>query len=246
MIVLFTDFGLSGPYVGQMKAILAQAVPNEPVIDLFADAPAYFPIAAAHLLATYQKGFPADSVFLCVVDPGVGSTERDPMIVRADGHWYVGPGNGLFEVIAARSARVEAWRITWRPSNISASFHGRDLFAPVAAMLVQGAFPQAERIELKLNVDSGRDFASVIYIDHFGNLISGLRASEYPTDVRLGFKGTNIQRVRTFSDVPEGQPLCYENSSGLLEIAVNRGRADILFDALVGDPLELISPRASV
>ena len=100
MIVVFTDFGLQGPYTGQMKAVLHQLAPAVPVIDLFADAPIGNPKASAYLLAAYAQWFVAGTVFLCVVDPGVGGT-RPPIILEADGRWYVGPGNGLFEWFSA-------------------------------------------------------------------------------------------------------------------------------------------------
>ena len=97
MIVLFTDFGLQGPYIGQMKAVLHQMAPGIPAIDLFADAPVGNPKASAYLLAVYAEWFPAGTVFLCVVDPGVGGT-RPSMIVEADGRWYVGPRQWLVRV----------------------------------------------------------------------------------------------------------------------------------------------------
>jgi hypothetical protein len=106
MIVLFTDFGLSGPYTGQMKAVLHQMAPGMPVIDLFADAPVGNPKASAYLLAAYAAWFPAGSVFLCVVDPGVGGA-RPAMILEADGRWYVGPGNGLFELVQRRAGEAQ-------------------------------------------------------------------------------------------------------------------------------------------
>ena len=102
MIALFTDFGLHGPYTGQMKAVLHQMAPGVPVIDLFADAPAGNPKAAAYLLAAYAAWFPTGTIFLCVVDPGVGG-ERPPLIIEADERWYVGPGNGLFELVQRRA-----------------------------------------------------------------------------------------------------------------------------------------------
>jgi S-adenosylmethionine hydrolase len=105
MIVVFTDFGLQGPYTGQMKAVLHQFAPAVPTIDLFADAPVGNPKASAYLLAAYAQWFAPGNVFLCVVDPGVGGT-RPPIIVEADGRWYVGPGNG-------RSRESSA--ISWRP-----------------------------------------------------------------------------------------------------------------------------------
>jgi S-adenosyl-L-methionine hydrolase (adenosine-forming) len=131
MIVLFTDFGLHGPYTGQMKAVLHQMAPGIPIIDLFADAPVGNPKASAYLLAAYAAWFPARTVFLCVVDPGVGGT-RPSIFLEADGRWYIGPGNGLFELIQRRARETRSWDIDWKPKHLSASFHGRDLFAPVA------------------------------------------------------------------------------------------------------------------
>src|SRR5438445_393973 len=144
MIVLFTDFGLEGPYTGQMKAVLHQMAPGIPTIDLFADAPAGNPKAAAYLLAAYAQWFAGGTTFLCIVDPGVGGP-RPPVILEADGCWYVGPGNGLFEFVERRAAKARSFDIEWKPENLSASFHGRDLFAPVAAMLARGDAPPAAR-----------------------------------------------------------------------------------------------------
>ena len=102
MIVLFTDFGLQGPYTGQMKVVLYRMAPGIPAVDLFADAPAGNPKASAYLLAAYAEWFAAGTVFLAVVDPGVGGT-RPPIILEADGRWYVDPGNGLFELVERRA-----------------------------------------------------------------------------------------------------------------------------------------------
>src|SRR5713226_7532857 len=142
MIVLFTDFGLAGPYTGQVNAVFCRYAPNVPVIQLFADAPAGQPKPSAYLLAAYAEWFPTGTVLLCVVDPGVGS-ERAALIVEADGRFYVGPDNGLFELVLRRAANPRSWHIDWRPPNLSASFHGRDLFAPIAARLAQGEAPTA-------------------------------------------------------------------------------------------------------
>jgi len=137
MIALFTDFGLHGPYTGQMKAVLHQMAPGVPVIDLFANAPVGNPKPSAYLLAAYVTWFPAGTVFLCVVDPGVGGS-RPAITLEADERWYVGPGNGLFELVRRRARNARSWDIAWRPERLSASFHGRDLFAPVAASLASG------------------------------------------------------------------------------------------------------------
>jgi S-adenosylmethionine hydrolase len=126
MIVLFTDFGLSGPYIGQMKAVLHQMALGTPVIDLFADAPVGNPKASAYLLAAYAAWFTTGTIFLCVVDPGVGGA-RLPVIVEADGRWFVGPDNGLFELVQRRAEKMRSFEIEWKPEHLSASFHGRPL-----------------------------------------------------------------------------------------------------------------------
>src|SRR5262245_41259062 len=105
MIVLFTDFGLQGPYTGQMKAVLYRMAPSAPVIDLFADAPVGNSKASAYLLAAYAPWFAVGTTFLCVVDPGVGGA-RPPVVIEADGGWYVGPGTGLLELFGRRAAET--------------------------------------------------------------------------------------------------------------------------------------------
>lgn len=231
MIVLFTDFGLSGPYVGQMKAVLAREAPGVPVIDLFADAPAFDPELSAYLLEPYATWFPPGSVILAVVDPGVG-TARPPVVVEADGRWYVGPGNGLFEAVLRRArAPARAWEITWRPEGLSASFHGRDLFAPVAAGLARSGGPDPARLspldpERLRRRDWPDDLATVVYVDHYGNAMTGLRASAVdPAAVLRLPDGRRVHHARTFGGVPPGEALWYANSNGLVEIAVNQGRA---------------------
>src|SRR3954447_23998976 len=148
MIVLFTDFGLAGPYTGQVTAVLQREAPSVPVISLFADAPAGMPKPSSYLLAAYAAWFPAGTVLLCVIDPGVGGNRR-ALIAAAEGRCYVGPDNGLFEIVLRRAAAAQGaaqgatrcWEITWRPELLSASFHGRDLFAPIAAWLARGETP---------------------------------------------------------------------------------------------------------
>jgi S-adenosylmethionine hydrolase len=236
VIVLFTDFGLSGPYTGQMKAVLIQQAPGVPVIDLFADAPAFDPELSAYLLAAYEGAFPAETVFLCVVDPGVG-TARRPVVVRADERWFVGPDNGLFEPVVRRARAAEAWTIDWRPERLSASFHGRDLFAPVAARLARGEAPPGAALPLDAlrRPDWPDELARIVYVDVYGNAMTGIRAATLPVDAVLRVGGHDIRRARTFGAVPAGAALWYENSNGLAEIAVNRGRAADILGLVVGD-----------
>jgi len=238
MIVLFSDFGLEGPYTGQVKTVLYQTAPTVPVIDLFADAPAGKPKPAAYLLAAYAVWFPPGTVILAVVDPGVGGT-RGAVIVEADGRWYVGPDNGLFELVQRRALAVRSWDILWRPGAMSASFHGRDLFAPIAGQLARGIFPSEPQRsgEIGRCADWPDDLAEIVYIDRYGNAMTGLRAAVLADTTYLRVSGRVLPRARTFSDVPAGTAFWYENSNGLAEIAVNAGRADAALDLALGSPV---------
>lgn len=240
MIVLFTDFGLAGPYTGQMKAVLHRLAPGVPVVDLFADAPSRNPKAACYLLAAYGAWFPPGTVLLAVIDPGVGGA-RAPLLVEADGRLYVGPDNGLFELVRRRAPAARTSEIIWRPETLSASFHGRDLFAPVAAMLARGDRPACEPrpADFGRRPDWPDDLAEIVYIDQYGNALTGLRAAQLPAEARLVANGRPIPRARTFSAVPPGAPLWYENSNGLAEIAVNLGRADEALRLGVGSSVEI-------
>jgi S-adenosylmethionine hydrolase len=237
MIFLFTDFGSRDIYAGQVKAVLLRHAPREAVIDLLHDAPAFNVKAGAHLLAALAERIPRGSVTLAVVDPGVGGT-RAPLAVLADGRWFIGPDNGLISVTAARAKKCEAYSIGWRPQALSASFHGRDLFAPVAAMLACGNRKQAKLGKSALAIRFGPgDVAEIIYVDHFGNLITGLRAAVLPQGRGLAVNGRNIPRARTFSEVKEGEVFWYENSLGLVEIAASSASAAEVLGLKVGDRL---------
>lgn len=241
-IILFTDFGASGPYVGQVKAALLAEAPAAPVIDLVADAPAFAPKPSAYLLAALVAEMPDQAVMLCVVDPGVGGP-RVPMVAEIDGRLFVGPDNGLFEVVARRGHAVRAWRIAWRPGRMSATFHGRDLFAPIAGRLARGLRPEqvgCVAIEVPSRTDWPDDLAEIIYIDHYGNALTGLRAESVECDRGLVVGGGRVvMNARHYAEVPEGTAFWYENSIGLIEVAVSGGRADIFLGIGVGMRISL-------
>ena len=244
MIVLFTDFGWNGPYLGQVKAVLRRMAPDADIIDLLADAPPHNPKAAAYLLAALLDGFPRGSVFLCVVDPGVGG-ERTAGIIEAEGRWFVGPDNGLFELVVRRARGEVTWHeILWRPATLSATFHGRDLFAPVAANLAQGRLPRcaARPIDQIRRRDWPEDLAEIVYIDGFGNAMTGIRASTLPPETLLNVNQVDLSFADTFSKVPLGQAFWYENSSGLVEIAINQGRTDQTLGLEIGSTVRIASP----
>jgi S-adenosyl-L-methionine hydrolase (adenosine-forming) len=225
-IVLFTDFGSRDPYVGQVKGVLERDAPGIAVIDLLHDLHAYAVKPAAHLLASLVPQFAQGSVFVAVVDPGVGGA-RAPVAVQADGYRFVGPDNGLISVFAARARDARVCRIAWAPARLSSSFHGRDLFAPVAARLAAGGVPEGWLAPVAaLSVDfGGGDLGEVIYVDHYGNAMTGLRAADVPREAELAVAGRRLSYARVFSDARDGAAFWYENSQGLVEIAMDRASA---------------------
>lgn len=239
MIALFTDYGLQDPYVGQLHAVLAQQAPGVPVIDLFHAVPNYDIRAAAYLLPAYAAIFPPETIFVCVIDPGVGGARRAVM-VRADTRWYVGPDNGLFHILARRARAADCHEILWRPTQLSASFHGRDLFAPAAAMLTRGETPLSEPAVLTPPPGEWpEDLAQIVFIDHFGNAITGMRGSQLGHDKKIRAGGAALHYARTFSDVRPGVAFWHGNANGLVEIAANRGNAAQTLGLRPGDSFEI-------
>jgi S-adenosylmethionine hydrolase len=234
MIVLFTDFGLEGPYTGQVEAVLYQQAPGVPVVSLFSDLAPFDIEAAAYLLPAYAGGFPPGTVFLCVVDPGVGGA-RPGVVVQADGRWYVGPNEGLFALLARRVRELNCWQLP-DDASASTSFHGRDVFAPVAARLARAGPVQGEVVspDELLKPDWPDELWRVAYVDRYGNAISGVRASSVDDGTVFKLDGHAVRSAHTFSDVGEGDAFWYENSNGLLEFAVNQGRADELLGLRAG------------
>lgn len=238
MIALFTDFGVQGPYTGQVRAVLLELCPSIPAVDVFSDLPAQNIQAAAYLLPAYTAMLPDNTVNLCVVDPGVGS-ERKALVIQSDRHWFVGPDNGLFSQIVRRSSQVNVREITWRPQKMSSSFHGRDLFAPVAAMLASGR-PLPDRAILETDIcqpDWPDDLYEVVYIDGYGNAITGIRAEQLDKNDQLEINGQLLDFSRTFSDQPLARCFWYENANGLVEIAANQASARDLLDLQIGEQI---------
>ncbi len=241
-LVLFTDFGTSGPYVGQMRAVFAMHAPQVPVIDLMGDAPAFNPRASAYLLAALLPEMPPDAVVVAVVDPGVGS-DRTPMVAQADGRLLVGPDNGLFAPALRRVRDARAWQITWRPQRLSVTFHGRDLFAPVGARLAVGKSPEeagAERMAVPLRPDWPDDLAEIVYVDPYGNAMTGLRAGCVAEGAALVVGAKRVTHAATYSVVPSGTAFWYVNSIGLVELAVAQGSAADVLGLRIGSEIEVM------
>ena len=249
MLVLFTDFGFQGPYVGQMKAVLHAGAPGVPVVDLMHDAPPFDPQSSAYLLAALAGELAPGAVVLAIVDPGVG-TDRRALVVEADGRWFIGPDNGLFALTVRRASTARVWEITWRPDKLSVSFHGRDLFAPVAAEIAAaGTFDDARKgrqiaLQEVDRPDWPDELERIVYVDGYGNVISGMRAENLSPNHRILVHNVEIKGEKTFASVPPDSLFWYANSSGLVEIACNRGRADRRLGVSVGTGVRVVGNQS--
>ncbi len=240
-LFLFTDFGASDLYVGQVEAVLDRYAPGVRIITLLHEAPCFDVQSSAHLLAALAQRQHRGHVFLAVVDPGVG-TARGGIVARVDGRTYIGPDNGLMSVVWARGTLKVAWRIARWPDDASPSFHGRDVFAPVAAAVATGEFPN-ETVQPAPGPDvllPAEDLARIIYVDHYGNAFTGLRGSALSTERRLRIRRMEFGHARVFAEAAPGQGFWYVNSIGLVEVALPGGSAAKMLGLRVGQAVELL------
>jgi S-adenosylmethionine hydrolase len=246
IITLMTDFGSEDGYAGALKGRILSINPEARLHDIGHEIPPFNIAHGAYALRTYFFEYPEKTVHIAVVDPGVGSN-RDGLVIRCDGRWFVGPDNGLADLILY-DRTYEAFKIRTKavsPHLVSQTFHGRDIFAPVAAALSLGQFhrdwfepftykPRQARIDL----DTGR--IPLLCADHFGNLIFNLHHSELVGKkiLKLSYKNFSTTLICPyFSAVEQGQPLFLWNSAGFLELAVNQGSAADYFNPVESEVL---------
>ncbi len=232
-LVLVTDFGLADPWVGLMRGVIATVDPRVQVIDLTHAIPPQDIARGADVIAQGWRWFPAGSVFVGVVDPGVGS-ERAPLVARIDGRLFVGPDNGLCSRVAPDSTDARRLPESWGLPQRSATFHGRDLFAPAAARLATGAvrFEDAEAAPFVRLPPAPP--GSIRAIDHFGNAITNLPGAPGGWVVA----GDHRARVvRTYADGEPGELVGLTGSLGHLELAVPNGSAAAERGLYLGQPV---------
>ena len=240
IITLTTDFGTQDYYVGAMKGVVLAIDPRVHLVDLTHELPAQDVLAAAFVLRHAARPFPSDTIHLAVVDPGVGSARR-PLVVFDQRHYWVGPDNGLFS-FALEASHCEVYVIenaALTGGQVSRTFHGRDIFAPVAAHLAAGvpldevgpAVEDPVRLE-DVRPKCGEDGVEgrVIHVDRFGNLITNIAAEMVEhrggeIGVQLGADVVIEKVSQTYADVKWGAVLALVGSAGLLEISVNGGSA---------------------
>jgi hypothetical protein len=234
-ITLLTDFGTADYFVGAMKGVILSINPQAVMVDITHDIPAQHVAAGAFTLLAAYDVFPEGTIHVAVVDPGVGSTRR-PIVVSAGKHLFVGPDNGIFSYIYDRNPSFEAFHITaakYFRQPVSNTFHGRDIFAPVAAALSTGVDPSSlgprfsDPIQILKSVEP-----HIIHIDRFGNLITNITRDQFKDGMRLVVNGKVISAHRSFFGENVGEmdePFAIWGSAGLLEIAVNgQSAAEVL------------------
>jgi hypothetical protein len=259
LITLFTDFGLADPFVGIMKGVILGICPAARIVDLGHGAERFDAAAAGFMLATATPYFPAGTIHVAVVDPGVGGPRR-PLAARIDGQIFVAPDNGLLSAILSAAGHAEAReianpRLMRRP--VSATFHGRDVFAPAAAHLARG-FPfgqvgprVAKPVRRPLpspTRDPGRGLrGQVMWVDRFGNLITNISGADLETlgrfpggELRVGLNGEQgAPVVSHYGAVAPGSVAAVVGSTGHLEVFANQGSAAHLLGAGPGMPLRV-------
>jgi len=242
IITLTTDFGESDPYVAIMKGIILSINPDARIVDITHQLPAGSIQEGGLIIKESYKYFPSGTVHVGVVDPGVGGKRR-PITVLADNHFFVGPDNGLFSPIIETQGHTDIIHLIekryWM-HNISSTFHGRDIFAPVAAHLSLGVNPflMGEKIENPTTLayplprkNNSDLIGEIIRVDHFGNLITNITREHLSPFLKskgliIKIESLVLKKISTtYNDVPEGQPLALIGSSNLLEISINRGSA---------------------
>jgi S-adenosylmethionine hydrolase len=238
IITLLTDFGTADSYVAEMKAVLLSEVPGIVLIDVTHDIPSGNVLAAQYVLSRVWRRFPLGTVHLAVVDPGVGTVRR-ALAGEIAGHQFVAPDNGLLSGLPA-TTRFVALPI---PALASPTFHGRDVFAPIAALLATGGSleslgaPITDPVRSPLpvpHVEPDRVTGEVIYIDHFGNLISNVAGVGAPAG-SVTVAGVDVGPLRrSFGEVATGELIAYVGSAGTVEIAQRDGSAAGRLGAGVG------------
>jgi S-adenosyl-L-methionine hydrolase (adenosine-forming) len=237
IITLLTDFGTRDSYVGEIRGVLLSRAPGVVLADISHEVALGDVRAAAYLLLRSWRAFPAGTVHLAVIDPDVGGA-RAALALRAEGHWFVGPDNGLFTPVLDRADHIV--QVPVPPSPI-ATFHGRDVFAPAAAAIAAGSplselGPPLPTVPVRLPMptplgDGGRLAGEVVYIDRFGTLITNIGPdASGPIEIA----DVQVPLRRTFGDVTPGGLVAFVGSGGTIEIAVRDGSAAERFTAHVG------------
>jgi S-adenosylmethionine hydrolase len=246
VITLLTDFGTSDHYVAAMKGVILGICPAAQLVDITHDVSPYAIAEAGFTLSQAWSCFPAGTIHLVVVDPGVGSARR-PVVVEAASHYFVGPDNGIFSMVYRVTPthvvrEISANRYFRHP--VSNTFHGRDIFAPAAAHLANGVAPADFGERLTDYCDTGVPAGSVLHIDRFGNIVTSFLAANSRQPFTIGIAQRAISRLASnYAEIAPGELFVIEGSAGYLEVCLNQGSAAELLGVTAGTPVDLISLR---
>ena len=250
IITIATDFGTADGFTAAMIGVIKSIAPDAELVEVTHNLKGI--VKTNLVIERYYSYYPNGAIHLVVIDPTVGSN-RKALIGYSGDYFFVGPDNGIFSKAASRSGYIDWWAIdvSCLPSGqISSTFHGRDIFAPAAALLASGKSPNelGKKIKAVETIDLAQPVVKpkmiegeVIDIDNFGNLVTNIESSMFTTGMLLNLEADEgIPIVNTYSDVPPGKPLGYAGSAGYLEIGSNLGRADSFFKANIGRKVMLI------
>ncbi len=256
IITLTSDFGDTDHFVAAMKGVILSIAPRATLVDISHQVAPFEIMEGAFTLAEASRHFPNKTIHLGVVDPGVGSARR-PILVEAGGQYFLGPDNGLLSMVYGRAEHCKVRHVSnskFFRQQVSTTFHGRDIFAPVAAHLAKGTRPSAfgpliddylrPAVDRPVRTDKRSWTGAVLKVDRFGNLITNLNVDEFPTVRERPFvliAGVHpVEKLLpTFSDGPLGEAFVVIGSSGFLEVAVNQGSASAKLGCRAGTPVEL-------
>lgn len=259
VITITTDFGHKGPFAGVMQGVILSRFADASIVDLAHDIPAHWPPEAGFWIDRSYRYFPDGSIHIAIVDPGVG-TEREIIIAEYDGHVFLAPDNGLLAPILEKSAAVYQLQgdklKSLGISSPSATFHGRDIFAPLAAEMAAGRLRPADVGVATTEwvpgwiddpeVQPGRVSGVVITVDAFGNLISNIDAGliESFENPVAHMAGHNFELMTTYGRAKPGQYLALINSFGVLEIARAEGNAAEGLGSERGAPITVVEAKS--
>jgi S-adenosylmethionine hydrolase len=256
LITLTTDFGIADHFAGVMKGVIHSIAPRVTIVDITHLIPPFEILEGAFAVEAMYRWFPKKTIHVVVVDPGVGSVRR-PVLVEAAGQYFIGPDNGVFSLLMAREKEYKVRHLTaeeYRLHPVSATFHGRDIFAPAAAHLAAGVAPGKLGKVVKdpwiisglEPVRTGKRFwvGKVLRVDRFGNLITNFRVEEFPAVMERPFELlaglVKISRLAaTFSEGEPGELMVVPGSAGYFEVAANQASAAQKLGVAAGSPVEL-------
>ena len=259
VIALLTDFGLKDHYVSQMKGVILSINENAKIVDITHEIEKYNVYAGAFILYLAAKFFPKGTIYVAVVDPSVGS-ERKPLLIDAKGDFFIGPDNGLLMLAAKEKGITAVYQLLntkYFRKEPSSTFHGRDIFAPIAAYLSLGVSPKefGEQITsyeapsfIEAKVERDKILCEVIYIDSFGNIITNATPFHLEKlnlslgdwiNLRIKNKKYKINFSKSYFNVKKGRLLALIGSHGFLELAINSGNAAKNLKVKSGDKIVL-------